>query len=116
MLSSSTTVPLSTSHHEANLLLEEAGDVVFRLNLMGQILFASQRAANLLRNGQEMEGQPFLAYISDLDHAALKSALSESVQGRGAHRAEIRLKTPEQEAWFELRVSSYATNGKSYEL
>ncbi|WP_426335746.1 putative bifunctional diguanylate cyclase/phosphodiesterase [Pseudoduganella sp. R-31] len=116
MLSSSPTVPLTTSHHEADLLLEEAGDVVFRLNLMGQILFASQRATNLLRNGQELEGQPLLAFICDLDHAALKSALSESVQARGAHRAEIRLKTPEQEIWFELRVSSYATGNKAYEL
>jgi len=116
MLSSSTTVPLTTSHHEANLLLEEAGDVVFRLNLMGQILFASQRAANLLRGGQEMEGQPFLAYVCDLDHAALKSALSESIQARGANRAEIRLKTPDHEVCFELRVSSYATASKAYEL
>jgi hypothetical protein len=74
MLSSSPTVPLATTQHEANLVIEEAGDVVFRLNLMGQILFASQRAANLLRNGQDMEGQPFLAFICDLDHAALKSA------------------------------------------
>ena len=116
MLSSSPTVPLTTSHHEANLLLEEAGDVVFRLNLMGQVLFASQRSANLLRNGQELEGNPFLAYVCDLDHAALKSALSESIQGRGAHRAEVRLKTPEHEIWFELRISSYATGNKAYEL
>jgi len=116
MLSSSPTVPLPTSHHEANLLLEEAGDVVFRLNLMGQILFASQRAAKLLRNGQELEGQPFLALICKLDHAAIKSVLAESAQARGAHRAEIRLKTPEQEIWFELRVSSYATANKADEL
>lgn len=94
MLSSSPSVPLPTSHHEANLLLEEAGDVVFRLNLMGQILFASQRAANLLRNGQELEGQSLLALICELDHAALKAALSEAIQARGAHRAEVRLKTP----------------------
>ncbi|KRC01420.1 bifunctional diguanylate cyclase/phosphodiesterase [Duganella sp. Root198D2] len=116
MLSSSPTVPLTTSHHEANLLLEEAGDVVFRLNLMGHILFSSQRAANLLRNGQELEGHPLLAFTCELDHAALKSALSESIQSRGAHRAEVRLKTPEQEIWFELRLSSYATANKAYEL
>jgi len=116
MLSSSTTVPLPTSPHEANLLLEEAGDVVFRLNQMGQILFASQRAANLLRNGQEMEGQAFLAFICDLDHVALKAVLAEAIQARGANRAAVRLKTPEQEIWFELRVSSYATAGKACEL
>ncbi|MCE3262511.1 MAG: histidine kinase [Pseudoduganella sp.] len=116
MLSSSPTVPLTTSHNEANTLLEEAGDVVFRLNLMGHILFASQRSINLLGNGKDLVDLPFLALVSDLDHAALKSALSESIQARGANRAEVRLKTPEQEVWFELRVSSYVTGAKAYEL
>jgi diguanylate cyclase (GGDEF)-like protein len=83
---------------------------------MGHILFASQRSANLLRNGQELEGHPLLAFVCGLDHAALKSALSESIQARGAHRAEVRLKTPEHEIWFELRISSYATGNKAYEL
>jgi diguanylate cyclase (GGDEF)-like protein len=83
---------------------------------MGQILFASQRAAKLLRNGQDLAGKPLLTFTCDLDHGALKSALSESVQASGPHRAEVRLKTPEQEIWFELRISSYATGNKAYEL
>jgi diguanylate cyclase (GGDEF)-like protein len=83
---------------------------------MGQILFASQRAAKLLRNGQDLAGKPLLTFTCDLDHGALKSALSESVQVSGPHRAEVRLKTPEQEIWFELRISSYATGNKAYEL
>ena len=116
MLSSSQTVPLQTSFHEANILLEEAGDVVFRISLLGQILYANQRSANLLRNGQSLEGQTFLAYTCELDHAALKHALSEAIQARGANRAEVRLKTPEQEVWFELRISSYQTAARAYEL
>ncbi|WP_028102566.1 sensor domain-containing protein [Pseudoduganella violaceinigra] len=116
MLPSSTTESLPTLDHEVNLLLEEAGDIVFRLNLMGQILFASQRAANLLRNGEELEGQYFASFVCDLDHAALKSSLSAAIQARGANRAAVRLKAPEQEICFELRISSYATASKAYEL
>ena len=97
-------------------MLEEAGDVVFRLSLLGQVLYASQRSTKLLRGGQEMDGQPFLAFVSDLDHSTLKAALSEAIQGRGAHRAEVRLKSPVHETWFELRISSYATANKAFEL
>jgi diguanylate cyclase (GGDEF)-like protein len=99
-----------------DFMLEEAGDIVFRLNMLGQVLFANRRSVSLLGRGQEIEGQPLLSLIADLDQAALKSALAETVLARGAVRVEARLKSPERDICFELRLSVYPNAARAYEV
>jgi diguanylate cyclase (GGDEF)-like protein len=99
-----------------DLILEEAGDIVFRLNMLGQILFASQRSVSQFGRGNELEGQSLLSLISELDQAAMKSALAEAVLAKGAVRVEVRMKSPERDIWFELRLSIYANAARAYEV
>jgi len=99
-----------------DFILEEAGDIVFRLNMLGQILFASRRSAALFGRGHELESQPLLSLISELDQAAMKSALAEAVLAKGAVRVEVRMKSPERDIWFELRLSVYANAARAYEV
>ena len=116
MLSSSPTVPAQPTRQDMDLILEEAGDIVFRLNMLGQILFASQRSVSQFGRGNELEGQSLLSLISELDQAAMKSALAEAVLAKGAVRVEVRMRSPERDIWFELRLSIYANAARAYEV
>jgi len=109
-------VPPQQPRQDMDFILEEAGDIVFRLNMLGQILFASRRSAALFGRGHELESQPLLSLISELDQAAMKSALAEAVLAKGAVRVEVRMKSPERDIWFELRLSVYANAARAYEV
>jgi diguanylate cyclase (GGDEF)-like protein len=99
-----------------DIMLEEAGDIVFRLNMLGQVLFANRRSVSQFGRGNEIEGQPLLSLIADLDQAAMKSALAESVLAKGAVRVEVRFKSPERDIWYELRLSVYPNAARAYEV
>ncbi|MYN10507.1 putative bifunctional diguanylate cyclase/phosphodiesterase [Pseudoduganella aquatica] len=109
MLSSAPSLPLRASHNEMDSLIEEAGDVVFRLNLQGVVLFASKRAQTLA--GLELDGKPLANVTSETDLPALKAALTELVQSATAGCVELRLKGEQNEVWFELRLSVYGQGG-----
>ncbi|KQX01229.1 histidine kinase [Massilia sp. Root418] len=110
MLSSAPTVPLRAAHSEIDSLLEEAGDVVFRLDLQGEVLFASQHAV-ALSGLDSLRGANLVALCAEADQPALKSALAELVQSGTASRVELRLRCEQGETWFELRLSVYGRNG-----
>jgi len=76
----SSTIPANDPRPAFDSLLEEAGDVVFRLNMAGQILFASRRSAAIVGHAQDMQGQPLVAFVAELDQMALKSALADVMQ------------------------------------
>ncbi|QGZ37609.1 diguanylate cyclase (GGDEF)-like protein [Pseudoduganella flava] len=115
MLSSST-LPAPESHrHAVDAMLEEAGDIVFRLNLLGQILFASRRATALIGAAAPLAGQPLPAYVSDLDQTPLRTALAD-VARSGAGRVDVRIPSGDTEVWFELRLSTYANDAGAAEV
>ncbi|MES2739766.1 MAG: EAL domain-containing protein [Pseudomonadota bacterium] len=105
MFSSSPPVAQSKQRYESDDLLEEAGDVVFRLDQQGLLLFASKRARALIAAPQPLLGQPLSAQCSAADQPALKNALLEVLEARQPCRLEARLKSVSQEVWFELRLS-----------
>lgn len=111
MLSSSTTATPGEYRHAYDGMLEEAGDIVFRLNLLGQILYASRRSASLIGHAAPLEGQTLPALVCDRDQAALKAALAELAQSQGVTRVDARLRTGDSEVWFELRMSCYTNGG-----
>lgn len=105
MFSSTPSAAHREARHELDNLMEEAGDVVFRLDTDGLILFASKRAATLFGAPSGMTGHLLLPLATEASRAALQAALEDALEEPG--RLEVRLQTPDQEIWFELRLSSY---------
>ncbi|WP_100873308.1 putative bifunctional diguanylate cyclase/phosphodiesterase [Janthinobacterium sp. 64] len=105
MFSSTPSAAHREARHELDNLMEEAGDVVFRLDTDGLILFASKRAATLFCAPAGLSGHLLLPLAAEASRAALQAALEDSLEEPG--RLEVRLQTPDQELWFELRLSSY---------
>ncbi|MCU6498222.1 EAL domain-containing protein [Rugamonas sp. A1-17] len=96
--------------------MEEAGDVVFRLNQLGQILYASKRAVALIASYAPLAGDTLPRLVSLDDQAPLTAVLAE-VGGTGLSRQlEVRIKTPDAEIWHELRISCYANQHGLSEL
>ncbi|WP_229256598.1 putative bifunctional diguanylate cyclase/phosphodiesterase [Duganella lactea] len=98
---------LPQQRQELDHLMEEAGDVVFRLNQQGQLLFASQRASARLGGGTPLTGQTLGKLIADADQAQWPPALAAVLDTRAPRLLQVRLKTPDIEIWHELRVSCY---------
>ncbi|CAN7301728.1 EAL domain-containing protein [Pseudoduganella sp. LjRoot289] len=96
-------------------LLEEAGDVVFRLNLQGMVLFASRHASTLigLNDGAQgsLDGHNLATLLAESDQPAFRAALLELVQSGAASRVDMRLRGEMAETWFELRLSVYGQPG-----
>ena len=87
-------------------LMEAAGDAVFRLDMAGRILHASQRAARLLGQEQKLQGSALTALAAEIDQPALRNAIADAA-GAGAEPVlvQARLKSAEKDIWFELRLS-----------
>ncbi len=96
----------SLPQHDSPLdaMLEEAGDVVFRLDAPGRILFASRRSTALIAL-PSLQGLGLRQLVADQDLSVLKTALIDGAAG-GLSRAEVRLRAGAQETWFELRISA----------
>nr|WP_315261494.1 EAL domain-containing protein [uncultured Duganella sp.] len=97
-------------------LLEEAGDVVFRLNQQGQLLFASQRASARIGGAASLVGEPLLKLLADLDQAQLPPVLAAVLETRAPQLLVVRLKTADIEIWHELRISCYRNAAGAPEL
>jgi diguanylate cyclase (GGDEF)-like protein len=106
MRSSSSPVPDQDVRRELDSLMETAGDVVFRLDAAGVILHASARTQALVGLSSDLAGVTLTALVFDADQAALRTALLEAHGAPAPVRVEVRLKTPERDVWFELRLAS----------
>jgi diguanylate cyclase (GGDEF)-like protein len=105
MRSSSPTLPQPDTDQDFDQLLEAAGDIVFRLDLQGRILRASQRAIALLGQSGDLRGAMLASLAVDADQPALLAALAGFQIAAPLH-VQARLKTPDAEVWFELRLAS----------
>ena len=114
MFSSTPSAAHREARHELDNLMEEAGDIVFRLDADGVILFASKRAATLFAAPSGLAGHLLLPLATEASRAALQAALEDALAEPG--RLEVRLQTPDQEIWFELRLSSYVNQAGIAEL
>ncbi|MES2324033.1 MAG: GGDEF domain-containing protein [Pseudomonadota bacterium] len=111
MRSTAPTAAVTAVHSEIDHLMEAAGDVVFRIDLTGQIRFSSQRATRLMRQPRALQGMLISSLTNDLDQSALRSAISDIVAapaGAEPVQVEVRLKTADTETWFELRLARCA--------
>jgi diguanylate cyclase (GGDEF)-like protein len=97
----------SQRRKELDNLMEEAGDVVFRLNQLGQLLFASQGATARIGGRAPLAGSPLAKLVAEGDQAALAAALADVSESRAPKLVEVRIKTADIEIWYELRLSAY---------
>ncbi|MES2350263.1 MAG: diguanylate cyclase, partial [Pseudomonadota bacterium] len=109
-------IPDQPHRYDVDNLLEEAGDVVFRLNLLGQVLFASKRAIALISSQHPLTSGLLAALLSEGDQAPLAAVLAEVHESGGTRLLEVRIKTPDAEVWHELRVACYANPAGAAEL
>jgi diguanylate cyclase (GGDEF)-like protein len=94
-------------------LIEEAGDVVFRLDHEGRVLFASQRAVTLAALPHALSGSLITEITSDADQVSLHDALLDVLLSGQPASLDIRLKAPDREVWFAMRLSSYRVDEDS---
>ena len=87
-------------------LLEAAGDIVFVLDTSGAIRSASERAAVLTGNANGLRGVALASLVADADQPVLRNAIADAAGAPDAVRIEARLRTPEQEIWFEFRLAA----------
>ncbi|HAT31524.1 MAG TPA: histidine kinase [Janthinobacterium sp.] len=99
---------------ELDTLMEEAGDVVFRLDGEGRILFASKRALALIAPAAGLRGLPFAGLTGPDFQQPVSAALQAA--GQAPARLELRLKTPEREVWFALRLATYRNQSGQPEM
>ena len=94
----------SEPRSQSDLLMEAAGDVVFRIDGNCTVLFASQRAMRQVRLPLPPETVSLLALVVDADQGMLRNAVADAAASGDAIKVEARLKTVECDVWFELRV------------
>ena len=116
MRSSSPSVPNHDVRHELDNLMESAGDVVFRLDPAGSILYASQRATKLIGLSRDLYGIMLATLAAEIDQAALRNAIADAAGAHEPVHVEARLKTAEKDIWFELRLSAFIAGDGSTEL
>ncbi|HJV53240.1 MAG TPA: EAL domain-containing protein [Noviherbaspirillum sp.] len=108
--------PDSLVHLQLDSLMEAAGDAVFRMTVDGFILYASERAAELISHGASLTGLNLQEVVDAEDHAVLEAAITHAACANGPSRVNVRLRTPDAGLWMELQIASYACGDGGSEL
>ncbi len=114
MRSSSPSLPLQDPNQGLDQLMDAAGDAVFKLAPDGVILYASPRAARLLKHPRPLAGLALTVLVAEIDQPALRDAIAAA--GPEPVLVEARFTTPEKDIWFELRLSHCAGPDGAVEL
>ena len=85
-------------------MLEEAGDIVFRVDARGVIRFASRRSAALTEVPQ-LKGRTLRSLVCDADQERVAAALSTALAA-GLACVDVRLRAAHADIPFALRISS----------
>ncbi|MES2832380.1 MAG: EAL domain-containing protein [Pseudomonadota bacterium] len=97
-------------------LMEAAGDAVFRLDGNGEILYASQRAINLLAPSRSLLGALLTEQAAIEDRLAFNVAFEQTRESRQPSRVRVRLSTQAALLWVEIQFASYVNGKKSTEV
>ncbi|MFC7298423.1 putative bifunctional diguanylate cyclase/phosphodiesterase [Herminiimonas aquatilis] len=102
--------------HQLSSLMEVAGEIVLRLNTRGEILFASDRAADALGHDVKLVGRSLLEMVRLSDRHAIEAALRQTVQSLEVTRVSVRMSTQVALLWFELQMIAYSTDTTELEI
>lgn len=102
--------------HQLSSLMEVAGEIVLRLNTRGEILFASDRAADALGRDVKLVGRSLLEMVRLSDRHAIEAALRQTIQSLEVTRVSVRMSTQVALLWFELQMIAYSTDTTELEI
>jgi diguanylate cyclase (GGDEF)-like protein/PAS domain S-box-containing protein len=99
--------PSTAANVELHSLMEAAGDAVFRLSAEGEILYASQRAINLIGPGEALTGRLLSDLVAQEDRLDVGIAVTHALESRQTSRASARVDTHVAVLWFEWQMTPY---------
>jgi diguanylate cyclase (GGDEF)-like protein/PAS domain S-box-containing protein len=108
--------PDKAAKAQLDSLMEAAGDAVFRLNTQGEILYASQRATELITPGSTPIGQTLASLVAPADRATIRAAVKQAIEPSQSTRVNVRIKTLSTVLWMELQIAGYNTVDDVVEL
>jgi diguanylate cyclase (GGDEF)-like protein len=88
-----------------DLVLDAAGDIVFRLGHEGQLLYASARTFDILPDSRKLMGQSIVTLAAEADQPVLRNAIADAGVVPEAARVEVRLRGAEADIWYDLRIA-----------
>lgn len=97
-------------------LMEAVGDAVFRLTAKGEILYASQRAIDLISPSRSLVGGSMREQAAVEDRLSVEVALTKAVESRQANRVRVRLYTQAAVLWVEIQFAVYFNDRQETEL
>ena len=101
---------------QLDILMEAAGDAVFRLNDKGEILFASQRAIDILNPSDSVIGLFLTEFVPVADRLSVSVAITQSIETRQSSRVKARINAYAGAFWFELQVTAYTDHHAQHEV
>jgi diguanylate cyclase (GGDEF)-like protein len=96
--------------------MEAAGDAVFRLSDQGEILYASQRAIDLIGLSGSVVNLFLAEFVLVADRLSVSMAIAQSIETRQSSHIKVRITTHTGLFWFELQVSAYCNDQSCLEL
>jgi diguanylate cyclase (GGDEF)-like protein len=97
-------------------LMEAAGDIVFRLNGKGEILYTSRRTIDMISPDVTLAGLMLAGLVPLADRPAIASAIEQAVDSSRPVRVNVRINAHAATYLFELQVSAYVTAANDAEL
>ena len=91
---------------QLDILMEAAGDAVFRLSDQGEILYASQRAIDLIGLSGSVVTLFLAEFVLVADRLSVSMAIAQSIETRQSSHIKVRITTHTGLFWFELQVSA----------
>jgi diguanylate cyclase (GGDEF)-like protein len=101
---------------QLDILMEAAGDAVFRLSDQGEILYASQRAIDLIGLSGSVVNLFLAEFVLVADRLSVSMAIAQSIETRQSSHIKVRITTHTGLFWFELQVSAYCNDQSCLEL
>lgn len=96
-------------------LMEVAGEIVLRLKLRGEILFASARTSETMGNAQLL-GKNLFEMVRLSDRHAIEAAFRQAGETLEVTRVSVRISTKASVLWFELQMIAYLTETSELEI
>jgi diguanylate cyclase (GGDEF)-like protein len=89
------------------LILDAAGDIVFRLGPEGQLAYASARTYDAIPDARKLLGQSIVSLAAEADQPVLRNAIADAGVVPEPSRVEVRLRGAENEIWYDLRIACH---------
>jgi diguanylate cyclase (GGDEF)-like protein len=108
------TSPIANEKSQLDILMEAAGDAVFRLDDKGTIAYISAPAVDLIQVDETLVGHRFMDIIAKSDAAAVSAALIQS-RNQCSGRVKARVYTLKGMLWFDMQVTGYLNEAGAVE-